>query len=168
MPPLNSTSRIRPLRSLDGFGRGAQQGAGRFRLGGTCRCLAVVRVLGPACSGAPLGLFGGFRSRKAQPPRPGCLLGSYWGSRARCANEISTAFYLTQNLRADFGHTRPGLQSPVARRGCLLLSRACRLGSRCAVRCFRCLWVWAVLVFSGDNKIGRLFCGASLWGFAFG
>ena len=37
-------------------------------------------------------------------------------------------------------------QSPVARRGCSRLSRACRLGSRCAVRCFRCLWVWGVLV----------------------
>ena len=52
-----------------------------------------------------MGLFGGFRSRKAQPPRPGCLLGWYWRSRARCANEISTAFYLTQNLAAGFGHT---------------------------------------------------------------
>ena len=42
--------------------------SGRFRTGCaarvligsvsvTCRCLAVVRVLGPACSGAPLGLF---------------------------------------------------------------------------------------------------------------
>ena len=55
MPSMNSTSRVRPVRSLDGSGRGAQQGAGRFRLGGTCRCLAVVRVLGRACSGAPLG-----------------------------------------------------------------------------------------------------------------
>ena len=75
MPSMNSTSRVRPVRSLGGFGRGAQQGAGQFRLGGTCRCLAVVRVLGPACSGAPLGFFGGFRSRTAQPPRSGCLVG---------------------------------------------------------------------------------------------
>ena len=105
MPSMNSTSRVRPVRSLGGFGRGAQQGAGRFRLGGTCRCLAVVRVLGRACSGAPLGFFGGFRSRTAQPPRSGCLLGWYWRSRARCAKEISAAFYLTQILKPDLGHT---------------------------------------------------------------
>ena len=103
---MNSTSRVRPVRSLGGFGRGAQQGAGRFRLGGTCRRLAVVRVLGPVCSGAPLGFFGGFRSRTAQPPRSGCILGWYWRSRARCAKEISTALYLTQILKPDLGHTR--------------------------------------------------------------
>ena len=88
--PWNPTSRVRPVRSLGGFGRGAQQGAGRFRLGGTCRCLAVVRVLGPACAGAPLGFFGGFRSRTARTPRSGCLSGWYWRSRVRCANEIRT------------------------------------------------------------------------------
>ena len=39
-----------------------------------------------------------------------------------------------------------GVESPVARRGCSLLSRACRLGSRCAVRLFRWMGVWGVLV----------------------
>ena len=52
-----------------------------------------------------MGFFGGFRSRTARPPRSGCLLRWYWRSRARCGKEISTAFYLTQNLRTDLGHT---------------------------------------------------------------
>ena len=66
--------------------------------------------------------------------------------------------------------SRVGLQSPVARRGCSLLSRACRLGSRCAVRCFRCLWVWGVLV-AIIKLVGFLVglrFGASPSGFAFG
>ena len=49
---------------------------------------------------------------------------------------------VSRSLRLSRLGSRVGLQSPVARRGCSLLSRACRLGSRCAVRCFRCLWVW--------------------------
>ena len=53
---------------------------------------------------------------------------------------------VSRSLRLSRLGSRVGLQSPVARRGCSLLSRACRLGSRCAVRCFRCLWVWGVLV----------------------
>ena len=39
-----------------------------------------------------------------------------------------------------------GVESPVARRGFSLLSRACRLGSRCAVRFFRWTGEWGVLV----------------------
>ena len=39
-----------------------------------------------------------------------------------------------------------GVESPVARRGCSLSSRACRLGSRCAVRCFLWTGEWDVLV----------------------
>ena len=44
---------------------------------------------------------------------------------------------VSRSLRLSRLGSRVGLQSPVARRGCSLLSRACRLGSRCAVRCFR-------------------------------
>ena len=86
--------------------------SGRFRTGArvvlvgsvllTCRCLAVVRVLGPAGAGAPSGPFrwisGNFRSRKAPLPRSGCLLGWYWRSRARCGKEISTAFLFDANF----------------------------------------------------------------------
>ena len=77
---------------------------------------------------------------------------------------------VSRSLRLSRLGSRVGLQSPVARRGCSLLSRACRLGSRCAVRCFRCLWVWGVLV-AIIKLVGFLVglrFGASLWGFAFG
>ena len=77
---------------------------------------------------------------------------------------------VSRSLRLSRLGSRVGLQSPVARRGCSLLSRACRLGSRCAVRCFRCLWVWGVLV-AIIKLVGFLVglrFGASPSGFAFG
>ena len=77
---------------------------------------------------------------------------------------------VSRSLRLSRLGSRVGLQSPVARRGCSLLSRACRLGSRCAVRCFRCLWVWGVLV--ALLKLAGFLVGlrlrASPSGFAFG
>ena len=78
---------------------------------------------------------------------------------------------VSRSLRLTRLGSRVGLQSPVARRGCSLLSRACRLGSRCAVRCFRCLWVWGVLVaiIKLVGFFGRGFAlRASPSGFAFG
>ena len=77
---------------------------------------------------------------------------------------------VSRSLRLSRLGSRVGLQSPVARRGCSLLSRACRLGSRCAVRCFRCLWMWGVLV-AIIKLVGFLVglrFGASPSGFAFG
>ena len=53
---------------------------------------------------------------------------------------------VSRSLRLSRLGSRVGLQSPVARRGCSLLSRACRLGSRCAVRCFRWTGEWNGLV----------------------
>ena len=63
----------------------------------TCRCLAVVRVLRPACSGAPFGLFRWIsvaHSTTTAVGVSGCLLGWYRRSRARYGKEISTAFLL--------------------------------------------------------------------------
>ena len=45
-----------------------------------------------------MGCFGGFRSRTAQSPQSGCLLGWYWRSRARCGKEKSTAFLFDANF----------------------------------------------------------------------
>ena len=50
MPSMNSTSRVRPVRSVDDFGRGARQGAGRFRLGDVpvpCRRSRTPPAVGP-------------------------------------------------------------------------------------------------------------------------
>ena len=49
-----------------------------------------------------------------------------------------------------------------------LLAVITRVPSRLAVRCALFSVFVGVGCFSGDNKIGRLFGGASLWGFAFG
>ena len=57
MPSMNSTSRVRPVRSLGGFGRGAQQGAGQFRLGLDVPVPCRRSRSRPRLLGTPFGLF---------------------------------------------------------------------------------------------------------------
>ena len=92
MPSMNSTSRVRPVRSLGGFGRGAQRGCWSAPSWGRAGALPSFAFSAPPARGLLLGFFGGFRSRTAPPPRSGCLLGWYRRSRARCGKEISAAF----------------------------------------------------------------------------
>ena len=112
MPSMNSTPRVRPVRSLGGFGRGAQRGCWSAPFWGSAGALPSFAFSAPPARGLLLwGFFGGFRSRCAPPLRSGCLFGWYRRSRARCGQAEVPRFYLTQNLRADLGHTLQGKHS---------------------------------------------------------
>ena len=97
---------VRCGRSPGYIGRGAQCGCWSVTSWSRAGSLPSFAFSAPPARGLLLGCFGGFRSRKAPPPRSWCLCGRCTWGLGRLWASGSAALLLVVKLGACLGHTQ--------------------------------------------------------------